>query len=431
MLLQPPQNMLNNTLSDRSRGLISQISAERAGRPLTCQICGATPAPGLDLGHQPVGDLILHQAQLNEPEILYPMQLFHCPECGLCQLGFTVDPAIVYKDFPFVSGTTETATRHLQSLARQLTERLDLGPRNFAIDIGSNDGTLLKAYVPAGVKFIGIDPAGEPVRIANEQGIPTLHAFFNEETAGRIREEHGPADAISAAGCFAHIADLTGVMRGVQALLREGGIFATENQYWLAMVQQGHYDNVFHQHLRNYSLRPLIRLFSDYGMDVFDIERSEVYGGSIRVFSCHHGAHPIHQRVHNLLALEFSERLYDPATNEAFARNTAERKRKLFENVYFRVREGQKVIGIGAPAKASTVCNYCRLGPELLDYITEVNPLRIGRYLPGMHIPIVEESWMFRDPKPADAAILFSWNYYDEIVPKLRSSGFSGEIICP
>ena len=383
------------------------------------------------MGHQPVGDLILSEAQLNEPEVLYPMQLFHCPECGLCQLGYTVDPAIVYKDFPFVSGTTQTATRHLQSVATQLIDRLNLDPRNFAVDIGSSDGTLLKAYVRTGVRFLGVDPAGEPVRIANEQGLPTLHAFFNEETAARILEEYGPVDALSAAGCFAHIADLAGVMKGAKALLAKGGIFATENQYWLAMVQQGHYDNVFHQHLRNYSLRPLIRLFADYDMDVFDVVRSEVYGGSIRVFSCHRGEHPIHQRVHDLLALELSQHLYEPATNQQFAQTTAERKHKLFHDVYTRVNSGRKVIGIGAPAKASTVCNYCRIGPELVEYITEVNPLRVGRYLPGVHIPIVEEAWMFRDPKPADAAILFSWNYYDEIVPKLRANGFAGEIICP
>ena len=417
--------------SDRSRGLLSELSEERNSRPVNCQICGAVPTPGLNLGHQPVGDLILHEAQLNQPETLYPMQLFHCPECGLCQLGYTVDPAIVYKDFPFVSGTTQTATNHLQGLARQLTGRLGLGPNNFAIDIGSNDGTLLKAYRPSGVKFLGVDPAGEPVRIANEAGIPTLHAFFNEETASGILKEYGTADAVSAAGCFAHIADLAGVMKGIRTLLRKGGIFASDNQYWLAMVQQGHYDNVFHQHLRNYSLRPLMRLFADYGLEIFDVERSEVYGGSIRVFSGHQGDHPIDQRVGDLLALEDSEHLYEPSTNGRFAANTATRKRTLFDDVYTRVRSGQKIIGIGAPAKASTVCNYCGLGPDLLAYITEVNPLRIGRYLPGVHIPIVDEQWMFDDPRPADAAILFSWNYYDEIVPKLRAKGFTGDLLRP
>jgi C-methyltransferase C-terminal domain/Putative zinc binding domain/Methyltransferase domain len=420
-----------SVLSERSRGLQSELTVARTAAAVRCHICAGPATPGLNLGHQPVGDLLIQPARLNEAEVFYPMQLYHCQDCGLCQLGYTVDPAVVYKDFPFVSGTTQTATRHLQSLARQLSERLSLGPDRFAVDIGSNDGTLLKAYIPTGVRFLGVDPSAEPVRIANEQGIPTLHAFFNEETANLILEQHGRADAISAAGCFAHIADLAGVMKGAKLLLNRGGIFATENQYWLAMIEQGHYDNVFHQHLRNYSLRPLIRLFDSYEMDVFDVTRSDIHGGSIRVFSCHRGEHPVDKRVGELLALEASAKLYEAETNERFAARTLEKKIKLFDEIYRRVRSGQKIIGIGAPAKASTVCNYCGLGPEMVEYITEVNPLRVGRYLPGVHIPIVEEEWMFRDPRPADAAILFAWNYYDEIVPKLRSGGFRGDIICP
>lgn len=423
--------MIVDSLSERSRGLAASSDAARAPQPPKCQICSSRLTPGLDLGHQPVADLILSQAQLNEPETFYPLQLFHCLDCGLCQLGFTVDPAVVYKDFPFVSGTTKTATRHLQGLAHQLVELLRLDGKSFAVDVGSNDGTLLKGYLASGVKFLGIDPAAFPVEIANREGIPTWHAFFNEETSERILDEHGHADAISAAGCFAHIADLAGVMRGVKLLLKPGGMFVTDNQYWLDMVRHMHYDNIFHEHLRNYSLKPLIRLFGEYDMDVFDVERSEVYGGSIRVFSCHRGAYSVSQRLRDLLALEEHEGLYDPSTFERFAVGAAERKRKLFDAVYSRASSGQKVIGIGAPAKASTVCNYCALGPELVEYLTEVNPLRTGKFLPGVHLPIVEERFMFEDPRPAQAAILFAWNYYDEIVPKLRARGFTGEVLCP
>jgi len=220
-------------------------------------------------------------------------------------------------------------------------------------------------------------------------------------------------------------------MQGVKTLLKPRGVFATDNQYWLDMVERSHYDNVFHQHLRNYSLRPLVRLFAQYEMDVFDVERSGIYGGSIRVFSCHRGAHPPTRRLAELVELEEKAALYEYSTFEKFAHDTQQQKRKLFDEVYRRTSAGQKVIGIGAPAKASTVCNYCRLGPDLVEYITEVNPLRIGKYLPGVHIPILEEEFMFRDPRPADAGILFSWNYYDEIVPKLRARGFQGEVLHP
>lgn len=412
-------------------GLAGRDPSRGRRQPVLCQICGAETTPGLDLGHQPVGDLILSAAQLNEPETYYPMQLHHCFSCGLTQLGYIVDPAVVYKDFPFVSGTTQTATRHLQDLAHTLVRMCRLTSDSFAVDIGSNDGTLLKGYIPHGVRFLGVDPAGDPVRIANEQGIATLHAFFNDETASHVVEEHGRADAISAAGVFAHIADLTGVMKGVQKLLAPDGVFATDSQYWLDMVERLHYDNMFHQHLRYYAMKPLIRLFEQYEMDVFDVERSDVYGGSIRVFSCHRGRHPISDRVHQLVAYEDSIDLYSQQTHDTFAAAVHEKRRKLFETVHGLVSSGRKVIGIGAPAKAATVCVFCRLGPEHIDYVTEVNPLRIGMYLPGVHIPIVDEETMFTDERPPDAGVLFSWNYYDEIVPKLRSRGFEGELINP
>jgi SAM-dependent methyltransferase len=416
------------TLSARSRGLPAR-PRDRALRPVLCQICRAETVPGLDLGHQPVSDLILSRAQLNEPETFYPMQLHHCPRCGLTQLGFIVNPKVVYKHFPFVSGTTQTATKHLQSLPKQLVGLMKLTRKSFAVDIGSNDGTLLKGYIPYGVKFLGVDPSGDPVRIANEQGVPTLHAFFNDETAGQIRRKHGKADAITACGVFGHIADLAGVMTGVKRLLAPDGVFATDSQYWLDMVVRLHYDNVFHQHLRYYSMRPLIHLFRDYDMDVFDVERSEVYGGSIRVFSCHAGAYPIRKRVHDLIALEEGEKLYEPETHARFTAAVEKRRATLFDQVYALNAKGKTVVGLGAPAKAATICNYCRLGPERVRYVTEVNPLRIGKYLPGVHVPIVDEETMFSD-RP-DAGILFAWNYHDEIVPKLRSRGFEGEVLLP
>ena len=413
------------------KGLPGREGHVAAPRPVLCQICGARPIAGLDLGHQPVGDLVLSPAQLNEPEVFYPMRLYHCLECGLTQLGYTIDPEVVYKFFPFVSGTTATATQHLHSLPHRLCELRDLDQNHFVVDIGSNDGTLLEAWRSIGVPFLGVDPAGDPVRIANERGLTTWHAFFNEETAEQIVEQHGQADAITACGCFAHIADLDGVMQGIVRLLAPQGVFASDNQYWLDMIERVHYDNIFHQHLRYYSLRPLVALFDRYGLEVFDVERSEVYGGSIRVYGGRRGTHPIHPRVGQLLATENAAALYDEATYDTFAREVDARRRKLFDGVDTLKKQGKKVIGIGAPAKASTVCTYCGLGPDRIDYITEVNPLRVGMYLPGVHIPIVDEAVMFDDSTPPDAGVLFSWNYHDEIMPKLRARGFDGDVLLP
>lgn len=414
----------------RPRPLAAAPRSDRA-RAVHCQICGALTKPGLDVGPQPVGDLVLTRSKLNKPETFYPMQLHHCDECGLTQLGYIVDPRVVYRNFPFVSGTTRTATEHLQSLPVQLVRMLAMTTQSFAVDIGSNDGTLLKAYRPHGVRFLGVDPAGDPVRIAIEAGIPTLHAFFDDETAGQIVAMHGQANAITACGVFGHVADLAGLMRGVKLLLAPGGVFATDSQYWRDTMARRHYDNMFHQHLRYYSMKPLMRLFHDYSMEIFDVERSEVYGGSIRAFAGNVGEHPVSDRVRNLVALEETERLYDAETIDSFEQDVALRRAQLFDRVHALVRGRKRVIGIGAPAKASTVCNFCRIGPEMIDYITEVNPLRIGKFLPGVRIPIVDEERMFSDRIRPDAAVLFAWNYQNEIVPRLRQRGFAGEIILP
>jgi SAM-dependent methyltransferase len=421
----------DSILSRKSKGLKARRGGGLRVPAVRCQICRGKTEPGLNLGGQPVGDLILSRADLRKLETFYPMQLFHCSSCGLTQLGYIVNPAVVYKNFPFVSGTTQTATRHLQTIPGQLVEIAGMGPGSFALDIGSNDGTLLKAYRPFGVKTLGVDPSAIPVQMAIEAGIDTLHAFFNEETAALVEDKHGKADAISAAGVFGHIADLGGVMRGIRRLLKPRGVFVSENQYWLDMVLTGHYDNMFHQHLRYYAVRPLEFLFAQYGLEIFDIRRSEIHGGSFRVFACFPGAYPVHPRVNAVKDAEAEARLYEPSTAIAWSRQIEERRRSLQDTVWGLMREGKKVIGIGAPAKASTVCNYCRLGPEMISYITEINPLRVGRYLPGVHIPIVDEERMFDDPRPADAAILFAWNYYDETVPKLRARGWHGQVICP
>lgn len=410
------------------------LSAHRSReviRPVRCQICDADTRPGVDIGPQPVADYLLSAGGLNRPETFYPLQLHHCADCGLTQLGFVVDPRIIYRHFMFVSGTTRTATRHLQTLPARLVEMLGCTGDSFAVDIGSNDGTLLKGYRPFGVKCLGVDPAEEAVSLAEAQGIATMHAFFDEDAAVDILAAHGQATALTACGVFGHVADLRGFMRGVKRLLAPAGVFATDSQYWLDTMSRGHYDNIFHEHLRYYSMKPLIRLFDQYDMSIFDVERSDVYGGSIRVFAGHAGDHEISPRVGALVQVELDQRLYDDETHQHFAAETTARRRRLSDSITGLARAGKKVIGIGAPAKASTVCNFCRVGPESMDYITEVNPLRIGKYLPGVRIPIVDETTMFDDLRPADAAVLFAWNYHDEIVPRLRQRGFAGEIILP
>lgn len=413
----------------RSQGLPYEDPPPPVAR--RCQICGcARLIAGLDLGHQPVADHLLTAAELDHPETFYPLQLFHCPDCGLCQLGYVTPPEVIYRNFTFVSGTTRTARAHLEGFAAEMTRRLALSESSFAVDIGSSDGTLLKGYAPARVKALGVEAAAYPAAQAEAAGLPTWHAFFNEATAGRICAEFGQADAITAAGVFGHVADLDSVMRGIQLLLKPGGLFAADSQYWLEIVAQTHYDNIFHEHLRHYSMKPLVRLLERYHLEIVDVERSAVYGGSFRIYASQAGRHLVAPSVPALLAEEERVRLHEPETWAAFAAAAQVKRDRLRAHVAALRQAGQTIVGIGAPAKASTVCNYCRLGRAEIDYLTEVNPARTGKFLPGVHVPIEPESRMFADSRPL-AGLLFAWNYYDEIVPKLRARGFAGDVICP
>ena len=261
-----------STLSSTSKGLPARRTTGERVPAVRCKLCGGKTYAGLDLGAQPAGGLILTRADLRKPETFYPLQLFHCLDCGLTQLGYVVNPAAVYKFLPFVRGTTQAATKHLQTIPEELAQMGGLGPQSFAVDIGSNDGTLLKAYQPFGVRTLGVEPSAIPARIANEAGVMTLHAFFNEETAKLVVLEQGQADAISAAGVFAHIADLDSVMRGIQILMKPAGMFVSEHHYWLDMVRTTHYDNIFHQHLRYFAIRPLARLFARFNLRHPDLQ---------------------------------------------------------------------------------------------------------------------------------------------------------------
>lgn len=417
------------------RGLLRQPGLKLEPPPEAierrCQVCGgARLEAGLDLGHQPIADHLLTAAELDHPETFYPLRLFHCRDCGLCQLGYVTPPEAIYRNFTFVSGTTRTAREHLGGFAAEMTRRLGLGGTSFAVDIGSSDGTLLKGYAPAGVRVLGVEAAAYPAEQAIAAGIPTWHAFFDHETAGLIRQESGAADAITAAGVFGHVADLDSVMRGIGLLLKEDGIFAADSQYWLDIVGQTHYDNIFHEHLRHYSMKPLAVLFARYGFEMIDVSRSPVYGGSFRVFAARKGRRPVEPAVAALAGEEERAGLHDPETWARFAAAARTKRDRLIARVADLRRAGQEIVGIGAPAKASTVCNYCRLGRESIAYLTEVNPLRTGKFLPGVHVPIEPEPLMFEDRRRL-AGLLFAWNYYDEIVPKLRARGFAGEVICP
>lgn len=394
-----------------------------------CQICAAAePKCFLSLGHQPPSDEFLLPERLSASFEVYPLDLFYCENCGLVQLGYSVDPEKLFNDYAYNTGTSGELRRQFQELAEVLISQEKLGPNDLVVDIGSNDGTLLAGFQKAGVSVLGVEPSSV-ASIAIERGVRTKKAFFNEAVAKEVREEFGLARIITATNVFAHVRELDSFMKGIAVLLKPKGLFITESHYLLSLVQKLQYDAIYHEHLRYYSLKPLQRLFARYGLEVISAQEVPSHGGSIRVYAAHCGAYPVDEALTELLQCEIDAGLYSFSTFESMARRIEAAKFELLSLLIELKREGKRIVGIGAPAKGNTLLNYCQLRGDMIDYLAEHSALKIGRYAPGSLIPVLHEDLLFKEQP--DYGLLLSWNLKNLIVPKLREKGFTGRFIIP
>jgi len=400
------------------------------GRVTRCQICQeGNLVPVLSLGHHPPAHSHLTRETLHQPETTYPLALCRCTACGLVQLDYIAPPEIVfYPDYPYQTGMTQMLIRNFQSLAAKLADSYNLKERDLVVDIGSNDGSLLRCFKDKGFNVVGIEPTNV-AKIAIENGIPTLQEFFNEHTARAIRNEHGPAAVITATNVFAHIADVFEVMRGVDFLLSDDGVFVSESQYLVDILQKLEFDTIYHEHLRYYSLKPLIELFRMADFTVVDAERIEAAGGSIRVYAMK-GRRSASERVAALLAEEENAGIYKEETFREFARRVAIAKQELLELLLECKKKGGLIVGIGAPCRSNSLLNFVKIASDIVEYAAERSGSpKIGLFSPGAHIPIYDEERIFSD-QPQYALIL-SWHIGDELMRIFRNKGFRGKFIMP
>jgi hypothetical protein len=396
-----------------------------------CQICGSSDLElVLDLGYHPPCDSLLTGHQLNEPESMFPLRFWRCPHCRLAQIDYVVDPStLFFPEYPYRSGITENLSRNLQSIAQKLIDHYGLQKGSLVVDIGSNDGTLLHGFKDRGMKVLGVEPTNIS-KIAVDNGIPTVQAFFSRDVACRIREENGSAVVVTAANMFAHVAMLGDLIMGVEELLCDGGLFITESHYLLSLIETLQYDSIYHEHLKYYSVQSLVKLFEYYNFTLIHVERIPNYGGSIRAYAKKGKGHPIAPSVQELLHLEKTMGLDDPETYDLFRDKVVRSKLDLQAFALDANRQGKRMIGIGCPGRASTLINYCNIDPVLMPYIAEQSTsLKLGMYLPGKHIPIVDEKQMFEESP--EYAVMLSWHYAEPIIRKLYAKGLKSKIVVP
>ncbi len=383
----------------------------------SCRICkGNRLTRFISLGKHPPPNRFLKKEQLNEPEPLCPADLYFCGDCALVQMLDVMPPEVMFKDHPYVSGTTATLSRHFQSVANELMERFEVPREALAVDIGSNDGTFLKCFAPSPVRTLGVEPAAKIAAIAMNAGIDTVNEFFSSKIASEIRAKHGAAKLINAAGVFFHVDDLDDFVLGVQKLLADDGVFVVQAIYLVDMIERNSFDNIYHEHVCHYSIKPLEILFERFGMEIFDVRRVSIHGGSIVAYVGKKGRFSRSASVDSLTAEEKLKGFHDIQRFEQFAAKAAQVKKDLLAILRDLKSQGKRIVAYGAPAKGNTLLNYCRIGTDILDYAVEKNPLKWGLYTPGMHIPVVPEDDVRSNPP--DYYLMLAWNFLDELLAK-------------
>jgi len=384
----------------------------------------------LDLGFQPLGDSLLTKDQLNKPETYYPLKLLRSKSLGHSQLSYIVPGNLVYHmEYPYKCGVTAEVVMHHTQQSKKNVKALNLKKNSLIIDIGSNDGTLLNEYKKLGMKVIGVEPTNM-AKYANNRGIKTIQAPFNLKIAKKIIKQNGKAKLITATNVFAHMSSLGDVMIAIKESLDKDGFFIFENHYMVDIIKHNQYDTIYHEHIRNYSLKSLIYLFNLYSLKVIDCEVLDRYNGSIKVVVSNNKKIKPNWSVAKTLRNEKKFGLTNKKRWDKFRINTKKSKEDLINLLYKLKKNNKTIVGNSCPCRSSVLLNYCGIGKDLIPYIAEQpTSAKLGLYLPGKHIPIVNNKILVKDQP--DYILLLAWHYAKPIIKYLKKMGVKSKFIIP
>ncbi|EAT59808.1 class I SAM-dependent methyltransferase [Chlorobium ferrooxidans] len=382
-----------------------------------CRVCNHQIEPFMDFGPMPIANGFLKKEEFAE-EYFFRMEVAFCDHCGAFQLVEQPDAQrMFHENYAFFSSLSKHMQIHFKAYADFVMERFFAGRKDpFVVELGSNDGIMLRNFKEAGYRHLGVEPSENVADVARAQGIQTISEFFNLELAERLVAEYGHADAVICANVMCHIPDINNVAAGMAKLLKPDGVLMFEDPYLGDMIAKTSYDQIYDEHVYIFSATSVSWAFGQHGLELIDVLPQVTHGGSMRYVFAPKGSHAISPNVAALLEKERAQGLHKAETYEQFRRNCEASRTALFGLLERLHQEGKRVVGYGATSKSTTVLNYCGIRPEHIEFISDTTPIKQGKYSPGVHIPVrpYEE---FKQ-NPPDYALLFAWNHAVEIFEK-------------
>lgn len=369
----------------------------------------------LQLGPQPLANSFLKSKEEFGHELSYPLDVYFCEKCSLVQLLDQIDPSVLFRDYIYVTGTSDTIAKHNKDYAATVVDLLNIDPDGLVVELASNDGSLMKCFQTHGVRTLGVEPAANIAEMARAAGVETVAEFFDYATARRLRDSHGAATAVIGNNVLAHVNETRDFLRGGRHLLSTEGLVIFEVPYLGEFLARLEYDTVYHEHVCYFSITALLHLCDEVGLSIVRIDHVPVHGGSIRMYAGSKKHYPEHARaVLSEATREAKSGLTTFTRFEKFADDVQAHKKAVVNLLTELKARGKTVAGYGAAAKGNTLLNYCGISTDLLPYIVDKNPLKVDRYTPGMHIP-VRPLKVLAEKQP-DYVLILAWNLTHEII---------------
>jgi SAM-dependent methyltransferase len=397
----------------------------------TCRLCGAQlPPPFLDLGMSPLSNALIEPERQAARERLYPLQVFHCGRCGLVQVPDVESPEQIFRDYAYFSSYSTTWLEHVARFADTVTARLRLGPESLVVEIASNDGHLLRRFARNGIRVLGIEPARNVADVAIAAGIPTVTEFLTPSLTHWLRDQGMAADLLVGNNVLAHVPALDDFVAALATLLAPAGTLSLEFPHLMRMLERNEFDTIYHEHYSYFSLLTVQRALKAHGLDVFDVEELQTHGGSLRVYAARAGTQAIQPSVAALIERELAAGIMQPATYVRFAERAAQARDALLDFLRQARSAGRSVAGYGAPAKATTLLNYCGIGTDLVGFTVDRSPHKQGRFIPGARIPIEPPERIYE--RRPDYVMIFPWNIKEEVMEQMSGvRDWGGRFVVP